>query len=40
MSENNQIEEIPEVNFPIHLQLIEKYQQVEHSLMSRYKDGT
>ena len=40
MSEINDIEELPEGNFPINLKPIKKYQQSEPSLMAKYKYGT
>ena len=39
VSEINDIEEIPEGAFTIHLKLIQKYQRTEPSLMDKYKDG-
>ena len=40
MSEIKYIEETPEGNFPINSKLIQKYQQAEHSIKSKYIDGT
>ena len=40
MSEINNIEEIPEVYFPINLKLIQRYQRSEPSITDKYKDGT
>ena len=40
MSKINDVEELPEGNFPINLKLIQKYQRTEPSLMAKYKDGT
>ena len=40
MSEINDIEEIPEGNFPINLKLIQKHQRTEASITAKYKDGT
>ena len=39
MSEINDIEELPEGNFPINLKLIQKYQRSEPSIRSKYKHG-
>ena len=39
-SEINDIEELIEGTFPIHLKLIQKYQQAEPSIKSKYIDGT
>ena len=36
----NNIEELPEGTFPINLKLIQKYQRMEPSIKSKYKDGT
>ena len=40
MSEINDIEEIPEGNFPINLKLVQKYQQVEPIITAKYNEGT
>ena len=40
MSEINDIEELPEVNFSINLRLIQKYQRLEPSIIAKYKTGT
>ena len=40
MSEINDIEVIPEGNFPINLKLIVKYQRMKPRLMDKYKDYT
>ena len=40
MSQINNIEELPEGTFPINLKLIQKYQRMEPSIKSKYKDGT
>ena len=40
MSEINDIEELPEVNFPINLKLIQKYQQSEPSIIAKFENGT
>ena len=39
MSEINDIEELPEGTFPIKLKLIQKYQQVEPSIIAKYNNG-
>ena len=39
MSEINDIEELPEGNFPINLKLIAKYQRQEPSIREKYKNG-
>ena len=39
MSEINDIEETPEGNFPINLNIIAKYQRTEPSLMAKYEDS-
>ena len=38
MSEINNIEEIPEGDFPINLKLIQKYQRLEPSILAKYKN--
>ena len=38
MSEINDTEEIPEVNFPMNLKIMGKYKRTEPSLMDKYKD--
>ena len=40
MSEINDIEEIPEVTFPINIRLIQIYKRVEPSIKAKYKDDT
>ena len=40
MSEINDIKELPEVNFPINLKLIKKYQRSEPSIIAKNKNGT
>ena len=40
MSEINDTKEIPECTFPITLNLIQKYQCLEPSIIDKYKDGT
>ena len=40
MSEINDIEEIPEGNFPIILKWIHRYQRAEPSMIAKYKNGT
>ena len=40
MSEINDIEELPEGNFPINLKLIQKYQRSEPIIIDEYKYGT
>ena len=40
MSEINDIEKLPEGNFPINLKLIAKNQREEPSIIDKYKDGT
>ena len=40
MSDINNLEGIPEGNFPFNLTLIRKYQCTEPSLMAKYEDGT
>ena len=40
MLEINDIEELPEGNFPINLKLIQKYQRLEPIIRYKYKDGT
>ena len=40
MSEINDIKELPEVTFPIHLKLIQNSKRTEHSIKSKYKYGT
>ena len=40
MSEINDIEEVPEGNFPINFKLIKKYQQKNPSILAKYKEGT
>ena len=40
MSGINDIEELPEGNFPNNLKLIQRYQRTEPSLMAKYKYGT
>ena len=40
MSEINDIEESPEGNFPINKKFIQKYQQTDHSIRTKYKYGT
>ena len=40
MSEINDIKELPEGTFHINLKLIQQYQWEEHSITSKYKDGT
>ena len=39
MSEINNIEELPEGTFPINLKLIQKYQHIEPSIISKYETG-
>ena len=39
VSELNDIEELPEGNFPINLKLIQKYQRLEPRIIAKYKDG-
>ena len=38
VSEINDIEELPDVNFSIHLKLIQKYQWAEPSIIAKYKN--
>ena len=40
MSEINEIEELPEFNFPINLILIQIYERTKRSIKAKYKDGT
>ena len=39
MSEINDKEEIPEINFPINFKLIQQHQRLERSIMAKYKNG-
>ena len=40
MSEINDTEELPEVNFPINQKLIQKYQRAEPRITAKYKNST
>ena len=40
MSEINDTKELPGINFPINLNLIQQHQRTETIQMDKYKDGT